>query len=339
MPNTISISEWLGFVDDEYLSTFIKDGGASVKFAVTPNELKPTLYEAMKARCRDLDYVFVELDAARMETRAHMPQDIFFGIAKQIDWRLLARQMVLRLAAEAGYSVEGVAPEGSGEVLSNIADTNGVETRMARMELRPLLQNRILKNPGMARDFRTAMTQLCLNSGELDTNGARLNHPIVDWLTGTNTRLGNVRPYSIYTAINRNTARYFIESALYWVRHTGRSGTVILMDNSRVTLARRPRPPDGKRYYTRSMTMEHYELLREFIDSADRLAGTLLMVVTNQDFLDDSTDRSSRGYGIYQALRTRIMDDVRDRNLVNPVASLARLSKGPSEDKEEDLPW
>ena len=338
MPNTISISDWLNILDDEYLSTFIRDGGASVKFAVTPDELKPALHKAMNTRCRDLDYVFVKLDVASMETRAHMPQDFFFEMAKQIDWRLLARQMVLQLAMEVGYSVEGIVPGDSGEVLSSIADANGVETRMARMELRPLLQNRILKNPSMARDFRTAMTQLCLNSGETDTNGERFNHPIVDWLTGTNTRLGNVRPYSIYTAINRNTARHFIESGLYWVRHIGYSGTVILMDNSRVTLARRPRPPDGKRYYTRAMTMEHYELLREFIDSADRLAGMLLVVVTNQDFLDDSADRSSRGYGIYQALRTRIMDDVRDRKLVNPVASLMRLSDNSSEE-EEDLPW
>ena len=72
--------------------------------------------------------------------------------------------------------------------------------------------------------------------------------------------------------------------------------------------------------------MEHYELLREFIDGVDRLTSTALVVVTNSDFLDDSGDRRSRGYGIYEALRTRVMDDVRDRNRVNPVASLVRLT-------------
>ena len=36
MSNSIPIQEWLGFIDGEYLSTFVKDGGASVKFAVTP---------------------------------------------------------------------------------------------------------------------------------------------------------------------------------------------------------------------------------------------------------------------------------------------------------------
>ena len=334
MPNTIPIGDWLRVLDAEYLSTFISDGGASVKFAVTPDELKVDLYEAVKSRCQDSDYVFVELDAGDM--RAHMPQDFFFAMAKQINWRLLARRMVLRLASDAGYLVGGIDAGGAGEVFDGIANANGVEPQFVRMELRPLLEDSVPKNPRMARDFRTAMTQLCLNSGDLTTVDERGRHPLVEWLTGANTRLGNVRPYYIYTAINRNTARYFIESALYWIHYVGCAGTVILLDNSRVTLARNPK--DGRRYYTRPMAMDHYELLREFIDDVDRLSGMLLVVVANSDFLDDGVGRGTRGYGIYQALRTRVMDDVRDRTMVNPVASLVRLSDELSKE-EEDVPW
>ena len=174
------------------------------------------------------------------------------------------------------------------------------------------------RNQKMSRDFRVCMSQLCLMSGESATPGPYADQPLLDWLTGVNKLIGGVKPFAIRTSINRTTARYFIESALYWVRYVGHTGTVILLDNSRVTLTRRPKPPDGKRYYTRAMTMEHYELLREFIDGVDRLAGALLVVVTNQDFLDDSADRGSRGYGIYQALRTRIMDDVRGPEFGQP---------------------
>lgn len=111
------------------------------------------------------------------------------------------------------------------------------------------------------------------------------------------------------------------ESVLYWIRDAGHSGTVVLLDNRRVTLARNPR--DGVRYYTRAMAMDHYELLREFVDDVDRLAGTLMLVATDEGFLD-----GPRSFDIYEALKTRVMDDVRDRNLVNPVASLVRLSQG-----------
>ena len=321
MSNTIPISDWLRFVDDEYLSTFIKDGGASVKFAVTPDELKADLYADVKTRCQGLDYVFVKLDAAI--SRAHMPQDIFFGLASQIDWRLLARRLVLSLAAENGYRTEGIDLDGAGNLIDAIANANRLDSSFVRLTMNRAIQDSVYRNQNMARDFRVCMTQLCLMNGESVMPGHYADQPLLDWLTGVNTLIGNVKPFAIHTSINRTTARYFIESALYWVRYVGYSGTVILLDNTRVTLARKPKPPDGKRYYTKAMTMEHYELLREFIDDVDRLSGTLLVVVTNYEFLDE---QSARGYGIYQALRTRVMDDVRDRNLVNPVASLVRLS-------------
>ena len=78
------------------------------------------------------------------------------------------------------------------------------------------------------------------------------------------------------------------------------------------------------RYYTKAMAMDHYELLRELVDDVDRLTGTLMVVATGRGFLDGGP--GARGFDIYEALKTRLMDDVRDRSLVNPVASLVRLS-------------
>ena len=319
MTNTISLDDWLQVINAEYLSTFVRNGGASIKFAVAPEGVRADLCKRIKARCRDLDYLFIQLDAKTL--RAHMPQDFFFRFASQVDWRLLARRLILRFAAEQRYQVRDIDPEVAGDVFDAIAKANRLDSQSVLMELRPRIQNSIFKNIKMAKDFRVCMTQLCWRE---DTYGEYTGQPLLDWLTGVNTRISGVRPFFIYTGINRTTARYFIESALYWIRHVGYAGTVILFDNSRVTVARDPR--DGLRYYTRARAMEHYELLREFIDGLDRLTGTLLVVLTNQDFLDESGTRGSRGYGIYQALRTRVMNDVRDKILANPVASLVRLS-------------
>ena len=320
MSTTLPLQEWLHLIDSEYLSSsFIKEGGAAVKFVVIPDGVKQDLHEALRRRCRESEFVLAELDAAAM--RVHMPQDIFFGLARQVDWRVLARRLILRLAADRHYDVEGVDSGTSNNVYAAIANANRVDKRLVIHNIRPTIANEILKNPNMAKDFRVAMSHLCLEEDVRD--GGEYNaEPILDWLTGHNPRVSNVRPFSIYSGINRTTARYFIQSTLYWVRLAGCTGTVVLLDNSRVTLARNPR--DGQRYYTRAMTMDHYELLREFVDDSDRLPGMLLFVVTNDEFLDENA--ASRGYGIYQALRTRIMDDVRDRNLVNPAASLVRLS-------------
>ena len=321
MSSTIPVGDWLRRIDGEYLSTFIRDGGASIKFAVTSEESGRKLHDAVERRCRALDYVFVALDAAKL--RAHMPQDLFFELARRVEWRRLARRLILRLAAERGYGIDGIDPCDGGNVFEAVGALNGLEPIFVLNEIRKLVQEEVFNNREMARDFRTAMTHLCLGE-DVRGDGEHAARPVLDWLTGENTRLGNVRPFSIYTGINRTTARYLIESGFHWVRQAGCSGTVILLDNRRVTVARNPR--DGLRYYTRAMAMDHYELLREFIDGVDRLAGALVIVATGEGFLDDGPGSGSRGFGIYEALKTRVMDDVRDRNLVNPVASLVRLS-------------
>ena len=318
MPNPIPLAEWLDTMDAEYLSSFIPDGGASVKFAVTPEESRADLTARMRERCEEKDYVLVELSAATM--RAHMPQDIFFGMANQLDWRRLARRAVLRLAAKRDYEVASVDASSDINVFDAIAQAGGLETQFVMQQIRPEIQKRVFRNYRMPRDFRTAMSHLCLSEDNRGGDGYA-GQVLLDWLTEP-VPIGNLRQFSIHTPINRTTARYFIEAALYWVRFAGCVGTVILLDNARVTVAKNPK--DGLRYYTRAMAMDHYELLREFIDGVDRLTNALMVIVTDQEFLDDS--RSRRGYGIYQALQTRVMDDVRDRNLVNPVASLVRIA-------------
>lgn len=320
MSSTLPLQEWLRFIDDEYLSSgFIRDGGAAVKFAVTPDPLKADLQAAVRRRCLDYGFVVASLDASEM--RAHMPQDVLFGLARQVDWRALSRRFILRIAAEKSYSVEGVDDSATDNVFDAIADANGLEKRLILQNLRPTLQDEVFRNPNMARDFRVAMYCLCEGEDVLDS-GSYNAQPILDWLRGDNSGVSSVRPFAIYSGINRTTARYFIQSTLYWIQFSSCAGTVVLLDNSRVTLARNPK--DGRRYYTRAMTLDHYELLREFVDDGDRLPGMLLFVLTSDEFLDENP--ASRGYGVYPALRTRIMNDVRDRNLVNPVASLVRLS-------------
>ena len=322
MANTIPLREWLEVMDSEYLSSFVPDGGASVKFAVASDELKADLHAAVKEQCAKRGMLLVSLDAATR--RAHMPQDLFHGLAGSVDWRQAARRMILKLAKDRVYMVDGIDPESDTNVFEAIAEANGLEHQFVLGNLRPQIQDRVYREPLMARDFRVAMTQLCLaedaRAGE--TYGGQ---PIIDWLTGSNNKISSVRPFSIYTSINRTTARHFLESALFWLHHVGYPGTIILLDNSRVTLSRNPR--DGLRYYTRAMVLEHYELLREFVDTTDRLTATFLVVVTSSDFLEEEAGSRNRGFGIYQALMTRVIDDVRDRNLVNPVASLVRLSE------------
>ena len=321
MTNTIPLDDWLHVIDDEYLRTFVREGGASIKFAVASDGLRLELADRLKSRCRESNYTFVELDAAGL--RAYMPQDLFFNLAAQVDWRRLARQAILNIAGRLGHRVDRIDPGDSQNVFHAIAAADGLDAQFIMIPIWRGIQDEVFKSPRMARDFRVAMTHLCREEnskpGMASYYGGK---PLLDWLTGAETKIGPLKPFFIYATINRATARAFLESAFYWIRYVTGSGTVVMLDNSRVLLAKNPK--DGKRYYTRAMAVDHYELLREFIDAADRLNSALIVIATDEGFLNEGA--RSRGYGIYSALRTRVMNDVRDRNLVNPIASLVRLS-------------
>ena len=323
MPENITVSDWMGYLDKDYLTDFVRNGGATIKFAITDDELKSTVKNLLRSRGEELGYLVVEIDSEN--SRVHMPQDIFFAIAGQVDWRLTARKFILRLAEESNYRINDVDIRSDGNMLDAIADANNLDSSSVLLALRPKYQAKVLKNQSMSKDFRVAMTHLCQEEGTARDQIYYGGKPIIDWLTGSNTRVSSVRPFSIYNTINRTTARFFLESALYWFHDVGYTGTLILLDNSRVTVPKRL--TDGSRYYTRPMVQEHYQLLREFIDSTERLTATMMLIFSTSEFLNtDSSDRRSRGMGAYPALMTRVMDDVKDRNLINPIASVVRLA-------------
>ena len=325
MTNTLSVQQWLNVINREYLEEFVKEGGASVKFAVpTPDDLRPLVEDAFRNVTSNLGYIVARVDSG--ETRVNMPQEIFFRIAQQIDWRLLARWVVLRLCKDDGYITEGIEPAGDAPILQAVSAANSVEGKIVEERMiaqglvSPLFQA-VADNTNMARDFRLAMTHLC----RAEMRGAGQNEeavPLIDWLTGANRRVSTVRHYSIHNSIARTNARHFFESLLYWVRFSGYSGTVVILDNSRVTLRRNPR--DGLHFYSRSAVMDHYEGLRQLIDSTDRLEGFLGVVLSNQDFLDD--EPRGKGFVAYPPLMARIGDEVQGRNQANPLSTLVRLS-------------
>ncbi len=323
MTNTLPIQEWLDVIRDEYLQGFVKDGGASIKFAVpTGEDLTPLLKDAFTRMASDLGYMVVGVDSS--DTRVHMPQDIFFRIASQIDWRFLARRAVLRLCEDLIYHTDTIDPRSETPILEGISVANAVEEKQIIRDLRGVLPQAVTQNGNMSRDFRSAMADLC----RPEMGGAGQDQEavlLIDWLTGLRPRVSTGGGYYIYNKIVRTNARHFFESLLYWARFVGYSGTVVILDNSRVTLRRNPR--DGLRFYSRSAVMDHYELLRELIDGTDRLGGLFMVVLSNEGFLDD--DPRGKGFSIYRALMGRIAEEVRSRSQANPMSTLVRLADAP----------
>jgi hypothetical protein len=313
---SIQPAEWLRHIGKEYLDTFIRDGGAAIKFAVPmDNALRPDLFEGLAAIGDQAGYLVVKINAT--ETKVHMVDEIFFRIAEQIPWPILSRRVIAKLAAESGYSwVDSV----DGPLYRDLADENHIDSQLLLLDLKKAIGNKVFKQNNLSKDFRVAMTHLCIAELSGGQDGATTIKALTDWLTGRNKAVSAVKPFQIFRKINRATARFFFESLVHWVRIAGYPGIVILLDAQRVMVARNPH--DYGLFYSKAAVLDTYELLRQFIDATDQLDGCFITVVPDIAFLEDH----SRGIGAYEALKFRVFDEIRDKHLVNPMASLARIS-------------
>ncbi|MGD0498405.1 MAG: BREX system ATP-binding domain-containing protein [Bryobacteraceae bacterium] len=318
----IQPDEWLRVVEDEYLSSYICNGGSTAKFAIAFDQHVARCIREGLAEIGDrLGYAVVRISAS--DTKIHMMDEIFFRTAEQLPWQDLSRRVIRDLATRAGYAwPDGSAHDTDAPLSERIASQNKVDSQMLLLDLKKQIANRVFKERKLAKDFRVAMTHLCLAELAGGSDGALTVRVLTDWLTGRNRTVGVVKPFQIFRKINRGTARYFFESMVHWVRLAGHPGVLLLMDTARLMLPRDPQ--DRGLYYTKAAVLDAYEVLREFIDGADRVSGYFLVVLPSAAFLEDH----SRGLSAYEALKFRVFDEVRDKRLVNPMGSLVRIATG-----------
>lgn len=321
MTAAIHPDEWLGFIRDEYLSSFILDGGSAIKFAVPLDDaVRADLFAGLARIGAGAGYLIARINA--IETKVHMVDEIFFRTAQQVPWRDLCRKIIAGLAADAGY---GWAASDDGPLFQRLAEHNQVDPQLLLLDMKKAIWEKVFRHRNLSRDFRIAMTHLCIAELAGGEDGAMTTNVLTDWLMGRNKAASAVKPYGIFRRINRTTARYFFESMMHWIRLAGYPGAVILIDAQRVTAARKP--DDQGLSYSKATVLDTYEVLRQFIDSADHLVGCLIAVAPGMAFLEDH----GRGISAYEALKFRVFDEVRDRSLVNPMASLIRISANQEE--------
>lgn len=316
IPPEIDATEYASFLADAYLTGFVADGGAAVKFAVAAgNEALDGFGQALATESERLGFTFVRVDSA--QAKVSMIQQVFFSVSGQIDWHGLARRVNTSLASEL------YEDDGSAMTVPKIAERNEVDENIVRHEMHKRLSRHVIRNYALAKDFRVAMTQLCLAQLDDDALGQQSCTSILDWLRGDLRLISAVKPLQIYQRIGRHNARAMLASTARWIRQTGGAGLVVNLDLRGLAAMHRRDVPDDEIYYTPAALWDAYEVLRQFVDATDEMEGLLIIVSTPDSLLDDFSNRSLQKY---RALRNRIWDDVRDRRHVNPYAPMVRIA-------------
>lgn len=162
----ITPQEWLATINREYLQTFIKHGGAAVKFVV-PMECidQKNLLRTLQLYSEQENFLFTSVDA--VSTKIHMTDKLFHEIARQIDWDELSHAFVKKVFLENGYQLPELREDFN---LQRIAALNNREEKFLRKEIHSWLEEKIFHDFEMCQEFRIAMIRLCLD--QLDAGAA-----------------------------------------------------------------------------------------------------------------------------------------------------------------------
>ncbi|MFI5353927.1 MAG: BREX system ATP-binding domain-containing protein, partial [Candidatus Binatales bacterium] len=309
----VQSTQWLKLVEAEYLRRYTPSGGSSIKFIVGDPAVSSDLRDRLSSYARDNGFLSVAIDGAAV--RLHMVQEVFFAVARAVDWERLAQERLEAAFKELRYTWP---KPGSRVPLSEMSAANGVAETLLLNNVDQWLSKRVMHDAAMTSDFREAMTYLCRQRLEPEVSVASL--PILEWLRGELRAIGAVRPVPIGAKITRHKARSMLRSLCHWLALGGHPGIVMTMDLS--WLAERAASPAGIRY-TPSSILDAFEVLRQLIDETDRLEGVFLVVTAPPALVDGDDVR--RTIGQYPALKGRVSIDVQARQHDNPLAPLVRL--------------
>jgi hypothetical protein len=266
-------------------------------------------------RARDLGFLTATIDASRVKIGSI--EKVLGSISAQIDLYDLIDRLIVNLMADQHWVAPAPGPEPLAE---RLATSNGIDAESLALMARPALVQKIFRSDQIAQDMRSAILGLAnerLIGGESMVTAFST---IGEWLTGNLTKISSVRRYQIHSKVNRGNARFLFESLLQVIKLAGIPGMVVTVDISRFLNSEKQ--PDQISYAKASL-LDAYEVLREFVDATDDLEHFLMVVAAPMSFLDTNT--KGRGLGRYPALYNRVYDEVRDRNLTNPLSALVRV--------------
>ena len=315
----IPATEWSAVLEREYLAQFVPAGGAASKIAVAPVEINapdasPRALVPLEIAASERGFVVARVSSG--QTKVQMIDQIFFAVARQIDWNDLTRRWLLKQFAANGFEV---APDADLSDLEAIARAHGLGKTDVMGALQRSIFNELVRDTRLDKEFRTALAMLAqaalnrVNAADADIIGR--------WLRGERYTLTGLKRLQIFSKIGRPNARRMLSSLALWLHINGDAGLVLSLDVAALW-DDAPRAPDSVALrYTRNAVLDFYEVLRQFIDETDTTDYFLLLVAAAPGFWT----HPKKSVDQYTALKMRVADEVRDAARANPLNAAVQI--------------
>jgi hypothetical protein len=360
-PETV-LDKWLDVMEREYLDEYIRSGGAAVKFITAGDGILTQAMQGMQkaALARGYYYAFVDPSKPGADGKSPAFQRIdrfFFDVTKDFDWKRWSRQQAREYLERSGVSI----PEGSAlDDIERIAEFNGRDVQDLINQYQREFATPQLRDTRLSIEFRAAITALGRAQLIPDALSPTTEEVLLEWFGGRTMpgAASALKKMQIFERINMTNARTMLASFCRWLPQAGHAGVVVALDfrpyeYKRISKGKRlaeqvKRYEDAMRsgqspdelkalieqpdpvpdvVYSDAAYMQMLTMLRRFIDEVDTLDNFLLVVLTSPNFYKDKMlDESiKRCYFDYDALQTRIGQEVHDTRYANLAASLVHL--------------
>ncbi len=359
----VPLGAWTEVLDCEYLADYVRSGGSAVKVITGEGDLPERAAETVAQMARNGGYYHAHLDPAQRTPEGKRPDyhridRFYFAVTRDVDWRAWAGVQARHYLQSQGiHLAEGRALND----LDRIARDNGREPQDLLNQYQQQLATPQLRDPRLSIEFRTAITALGRAQLIPDAVTPTTEEVLLGWFHGRTMpgAASALKKVLIYERINLGNARSMLASFCRWLPHSGHAGLVVTFDFRpyeykrvgrgkrqaeqlqlvREALARGASADELARLaaedassepdvtYSDAAYMQMLTMVRRFIDEIDRFERFQLVILTTPDFYRDKTLDPSvkRCYFDYDALQTRIGQEVHDVQFANRAASLVFL--------------
>ncbi len=359
----LSLESWLAVMEQEYLADYVRSGGSAVKVITGSNAQLDRVVARICELAAAGDYFYAHLDPAQRDAAGKRPDlhridRFFFAVTREVDWKAWAGMQARQYLESCGIHLAEGRSLGD---LEQIAEDNGRDSQDLLNQYQRELATPQIRDKRLSIEFRTAVTALGRALLIPDAFTPTTEEVLLGWFTGRSLpgAASALKKVQIYERINLNNARPMLASFCRWLPHTGHAGLVVTFDfrpyefkkvakskrqeeqlklvreaiargasaEELAQLAAEESATEPEVFYSDSAYMQMLTMIRRFIDEIDRFERFLLIILTSPNFYKDkSVDPTiKRCYFDYDALQTRIGQEVHDARFANPAASLVHL--------------
>lgn len=278
---TAGLDEHLSIIEQDYLNSFIKNGGSAFKMVVGSYGGGKThfLYSIRELAWRN-NYACTYVILSPNECPFHSLDRVYKAIVKNITYPLSPDEILsgyeqgIKNFLRAYYSMEYQKLHNQGKTREEIQN----------LMLEIIENNEAIESLSFERALKTALKSLLYKNDEEFIS-------VCQWLYGEGYDTKTHKKMGILQKIDKSTAFSMIRSLAQWIRGIGFSGLVILFDEAeRVTSL------------SSKQKTQHLSNLRELIDACTFTSFKGVMIfyaVPDENFLEGKAQ-------IYEALKQRL---------------------------------